>query len=126
MTGTSACSASTPAAASAGSARGSASSCRRRPSIPPSRCARRSSYSAAYPHPRPADEVAELVGLGDRGHARVQTLSGGQRRRLDLALGIAGDPELLFLDEPTTGFDPGARRRSWELIAQLREHGKTI
>src|SRR5215217_4835440 len=83
-------------------------------------------YSAAYPHPRPADEVAELVGLGDRGHARVQTLSGGQRRRLDLALGIAGDPELLFLDEPTTGFDPAARRQSWELIARLRELGKTI
>jgi ABC-2 type transport system ATP-binding protein len=83
-------------------------------------------YSAAYPHPRPADEVAELVGLGDRGHARVQTLSGGQRRRLDLARGIAGDPELLFLDEPTTGFDPAARRQSWELIARLRELGKTI
>jgi ABC-2 type transport system ATP-binding protein len=83
-------------------------------------------YSAAYPHPRPADEVAELVGLGDRGHARVQTLSGGQRRRLDLALGIAGDAELLFLDEPTTGFDPAARRQSWELIARLRELGKTI
>jgi ABC-2 type transport system ATP-binding protein len=83
-------------------------------------------YSAAYPHPRPADEVAELVGLGDRRDARVQTLSGGQRRRLDLALGIAGDPELLFLDEPTTGFDPAARRQSWDLIARLRALGKTI
>jgi ABC-2 type transport system ATP-binding protein len=83
-------------------------------------------YSAAYPYPRPAGEVAELVGLGDRGDARVQTLSGGQRRRLDLALGIAGDPEVLFLDEPTTGFDPAARRHSWDLIARLRELGKTI
>ena len=60
------------------------------------------------------------------GDARAASLSGGQRRRLDLALGIAGDPELIFLDEPTTGFDPGARRRSWELIARLRELGKTI
>ena len=83
-------------------------------------------YSAAYPHPRPAAEVVELVGLGDRGDARVQTLSGGQRRRLDLALGIAGDPELLFLDEPTTGFDPAARRQSWDLITRLRRLGKTI
>ena len=83
-------------------------------------------YSAAYPHPRPARQVADLVGLGDRGDARVQTLSGGQRRRLDLALGIAGDPELLFLDEPTTGFDPAARRQSWDLIARLRALGKTI
>ena len=68
-------------------------------------------YSAAYPHPRPAMEVLELVGLGDRPDVRVSALSGGQRRRLDLALGIAGDPELVFLDEPTTGFDPSARRR---------------
>jgi ABC-2 type transport system ATP-binding protein len=83
-------------------------------------------YGAAYPHPRPADEVADLVGLGDRGGARVKTLSGGQRRRLDLALGIAGDPELLFLDEPTTGFDPAARRQAWDLIARLRALGKTI
>jgi ABC-2 type transport system ATP-binding protein len=83
-------------------------------------------YGAAYPAPRPADEVLELVGLADRGDARAASLSGGQRRRLDLALGIAGDPELIFLDEPTTGFDPGARRRSWELISRLRELGKTI
>src|SRR3954469_8015001 len=67
-------------------------------------------YSAAYPRRRDAREVIELVGLGDRENQRAQTLSGGQRRRLDLALGIAGDPELLFLDEPTTGFDPQARR----------------
>ena len=78
-------------------------------------------YSAAYPHPRPADEVLDLVGLGEKADARVATLSGGQRRRLDLALGIAGDPELIFLDEPTTGFDPAARRQSWELIAGLRD-----
>ncbi len=83
-------------------------------------------YSAAYPSPRPADEVADLVGLGDRGDVRASTLSGGQRRRLDLAIGIAGDPELIFLDEPTTGFDPSARRHSWELIERLRGLGKTI
>src|SRR3954454_329747 len=83
-------------------------------------------YSAAYPAPRPADEVLDLVGLGDRHDARVAALSGGQRRRLDLALGIAGDPELVFLDEPTTGFDPSARRQSWELIGALRDLGKTI
>jgi ABC-2 type transport system ATP-binding protein len=83
-------------------------------------------YSAAYPSPRPAAEVLDLVGLGDRPDARVSALSGGQRRRLDLALGIAGDPELVFLDEPTTGFDPSARRQSWELISALRDLGKTI
>jgi ABC-2 type transport system ATP-binding protein len=83
-------------------------------------------YSAAYPHPRPASEVLDLVGLGDRPDVRVSALSGGQRRRLDLALGIAGDPELVFLDEPTTGFDPSARRQSWELISALRDLGKTI
>src|SRR4051794_11988095 len=73
-------------------------------------------YSAAYPHPRAAAEVLDLIGLGDRPDVRISALSGGQRRRLDLALGIAGDPELVFLDEPTTGFDPSARRQSWELI----------
>src|SRR5215217_526239 len=83
-------------------------------------------YGAAYPSPLPADEVLGLVDLADRGGARASTLSGGQRRRLDLALGLAGDPEVIFLDEPTTGFDPGARRRSWELIGRLRELGKTI
>jgi ABC-2 type transport system ATP-binding protein len=83
-------------------------------------------YSAAYPRRRDLDEVLELVGLGDRGDAKASELSGGQRRRLDLALGIVGDPELVFLDEPTTGFDPAARRQSWELIDGLRELGKTI
>ena len=83
-------------------------------------------YGAAYPSPRPWDEVIDLVGLRESAEKRSEELSGGQRRRLDLALGIAGDPELIFLDEPTTGFDPGARRRSWELIARLREMGKTI
>jgi ABC-2 type transport system ATP-binding protein len=83
-------------------------------------------YSAAYPRPRDAEECIELVGLGEKRDARIETLSGGQRRRLDLALGIAGDPELIFLDEPTTGFDPSARRQAWEVIAGLRSLGKTI
>ena len=83
-------------------------------------------YSAAYPHPLDAGEVIGLVGLEAQRNVRVSALSGGQQRRLDLAIGIAGDPELLFLDEPTTGFDPAARRRSWELIRRLRSLGKTI
>jgi ABC-2 type transport system ATP-binding protein len=83
-------------------------------------------YSAAYPRPRPVNEVVELVGLEEKRDARVETLSGGQRRRLDFALGIAGDPEIIFLDEPTTGFDPSARRRSWEAINRLRSLGKSI
>ena len=83
-------------------------------------------FAASYPDPLPAEEVAGLVGLGDRVDARTRTLSGGQRRRLDVAVGIAGDPELIFLDEPTTGFDPAARRQSWELIAGLRDRGRTI
>jgi ABC-2 type transport system ATP-binding protein len=83
-------------------------------------------YSAAYPRPRDPDECIELVGLAEKRDARVETLSGGQRRRLDLALGIAGDPELIFLDEPTTGFDPSARRQAWEVIGGLRSLGKTI
>jgi ABC-2 type transport system ATP-binding protein len=83
-------------------------------------------FGGYYPHPRPTAEVIDLVGLGEKAGARVKTLSGGQQRRLDLALGLVGDPDLLFLDEPTTGFDPSARRRSWELIESLRELGKTI
>jgi ABC-2 type transport system ATP-binding protein len=83
-------------------------------------------YAAAYPRPRPAEEVLGLVDLEHQRDARVSSLSGGQQRRLDLAVGIAGDPELLFLDEPTTGFDPSARRRSWELIRRLGSLGKTI
>jgi ABC-2 type transport system ATP-binding protein len=83
-------------------------------------------YSAAYPNPRPVGEVLELVGLAGRAGDRAATMSGGQRRRLDLALGIAGDPEILFLDEPTTGFDPSARRHAWDVINGLRELGKTI
>jgi ABC-2 type transport system ATP-binding protein len=83
-------------------------------------------YSAAYPSPRPADDVIELVGLADKRSARVETLSGGQKRRLDLAVALAGDPELLFLDEPTTGFDPSARRRAWTLVDGLRSLNKTI
>jgi ABC-2 type transport system ATP-binding protein len=83
-------------------------------------------YAASYPDPRDAGEVLELVGLADRPDVRTAALSGGQRRRLELALAIAGNPELIFLDEPTTGFDPAARRQSWELIAGLRELGTTI
>ena len=83
-------------------------------------------YGAAYPRTRPVDEVVDLVGLADKRDARVETLSGGQRRRLDLALAVAGDPELMFLDEPTTGFDPSARRRAWDLIDGLRSLDKTI
>jgi ABC-2 type transport system ATP-binding protein len=83
-------------------------------------------YSAAYPRPRPVDAVIELVGLEEKRDARVETLSGGQRRRLDLAVGIAGDPELVFLDEPTTGFDPSGRRRAWELVDRLRSLHTTI
>jgi len=83
-------------------------------------------YSAAYPEPRPVGEVLALVGLDERADVRTGELSGGQRRRLELALAIAGDPELIFLDEPTTGFDPAARRQSWELIAGLRELGTTV
>jgi ABC-2 type transport system ATP-binding protein len=83
-------------------------------------------FGGYYPSPRASGEVIELVGLGEKAGARIKTLSGGQQRRLDLALGLVGDPDLLFLDEPTTGFDPSARRRSWELIESLRDLGKTI
>jgi ABC-2 type transport system ATP-binding protein len=83
-------------------------------------------YRRMYPRRLDVDDVLELVGLEDRRDARVRTLSGGQRRRLDLALGLVGDPELLFLDEPTTGFDPEARRKAWELVESLRALGKTV
>jgi ABC-2 type transport system ATP-binding protein len=83
-------------------------------------------FGGYYPSPRDSGEVIDLVGLGEKAGARIKTLSGGQQRRLDLALGLVGDPDLLFLDEPTTGFDPSARRRSWELIESLRDLGKTI
>ena len=83
-------------------------------------------YRGMYPRRLPVDDVIDLVGLADKADAKVRTLSGGQRRRLDLALGLVGDPELLFLDEPTTGFDPAARRRAWELVENLRGLGKTV
>jgi ABC-2 type transport system ATP-binding protein len=83
-------------------------------------------YAGYYANPRPAGEVIELVGLAEKADARTGKLSGGQQRRLDVGMALVGDPELLFLDEPTTGFDPGARRQAWETIAGLRELGKTV
>jgi ABC-2 type transport system ATP-binding protein len=79
-----------------------------------------------FPSPRPVDEVIALVGLTEKADARVRTLSGGQQRRLDVGLGIVGNPELLFLDEPTTGLDPSGRRDSWELIRKLASEGTTV
>ena len=79
-----------------------------------------------YPHPRDLEETIELVGLKEKRDTRVIKLSGGQQRRLDVAIGLAGDPELLFLDEPTTGFDPSARRNAWMVVKNLAELGKTI
>jgi ABC-2 type transport system ATP-binding protein len=79
-----------------------------------------------YPSPRPVDEVISLVGLDEKADARIKTLSGGQQRRLDVGLGIVGHPELLFLDEPTTGLDPSGRRDSWELIRRLASEGTTV
>ena len=83
-------------------------------------------HAGYYPKPRAVDDVLRLVGLEEKADARVRTLSGGQRRRLDLALGIVGQPEVLFLDEPTTGFDPSARRKAWDLVDGLRDLGATI
>ncbi|MGO9490519.1 MAG: ABC transporter ATP-binding protein [Solirubrobacteraceae bacterium] len=83
-------------------------------------------YAGYYPHPRGVAETIDLVGLGGHEDARTAQLSGGQLRRLDVALALIGDPELVFLDEPTTGFDPSARHHAWEVIANLRSLGKTI
>jgi EmrB/QacA subfamily drug resistance transporter len=83
-------------------------------------------FASFYPSPLPVEETIELTGLGDKGGARIGTLSGGQRRRADVALGVVGDPDLVFLDEPTTGFDPSARRGAWNMIDGLRQLGKTI
>ncbi|HEX5175256.1 MAG TPA: ABC transporter ATP-binding protein, partial [Gaiellaceae bacterium] len=83
-------------------------------------------FAGYYANPRDPSDVIEIVELTEKANARVRTLSGGQQRRLDLGLALIGDPELIFLDEPTTGFDPGARRTAWQTIANLRELGKTI
>ena len=83
-------------------------------------------YGSPYSRRLPAGDLIEQVGLGEKADAKIKTLSGGQKRRLDLALGLVGDPDLVFLDEPTTGFDPAARRKSWELVQGLTSLGKTI
>ena len=83
-------------------------------------------FRGYYPHPLPLEQVLEVIGLREQRRTRVKRLSGGQQRRLDVAIGLAGDPELLFLDEPTTGFDPSARRGAWEMIRNLQSLGKTI
>ncbi len=83
-------------------------------------------FAGYYAHPRDVDEVISLVGLEEKSGDRVKVLSGGQKRRLDLGVALVGDPELLFLDEPTTGFDPAARRTAWELVRSLRGLGKTV
>jgi ABC-2 type transport system ATP-binding protein len=83
-------------------------------------------YAGYYGAPRPVEETIELIGLGGKADARAGSLSGGQQRRLDVGMALIGDPELLFLDEPTTGFDPSARRQAWEAIAGLRDLGKTV
>jgi ABC-2 type transport system ATP-binding protein len=83
-------------------------------------------FAGFYGKPRDVDEVVALVGLQEKANARVKSLSGGQKRRLDLGLALVGDPDLVFLDEPTTGFDPQARRAAWEMIRSLRSLGKTV
>ncbi|CAB4920117.1 unannotated protein [freshwater metagenome] len=83
-------------------------------------------WAGLYPNPRAVDEVIDIVGLGEKRDALARTLSGGQARRLDLALALVGDPELIFLDEPTTGFDPAARRAAWATVRRLQELGKTV
>jgi ABC-2 type transport system ATP-binding protein len=83
-------------------------------------------FRSLYPHPLARDDVIEAVGLGEKRDERVGRLSGGQQRRLDVAVGLAGDPDLLFLDEPTTGFDPGARRGAWDMVRNLQSLGKTV
>jgi ABC-2 type transport system ATP-binding protein len=83
-------------------------------------------YGSMYPEKRPTGELIELVGLEEKKDARIRTLSGGQRRRLELALGIVGDPQIIFLDEPTTGFDPSARRQAWSIVRNLTSLGKTV
>jgi ABC-2 type transport system ATP-binding protein len=83
-------------------------------------------YAGYYSRPRPVNETIELVGLAEQADARAGRLSGGQQRRLDVAIALIGNPELLFLDEPTTGFDPSARRQAWDVIVSLRKLGKTI
>jgi ABC-2 type transport system ATP-binding protein len=83
-------------------------------------------FAAAYPSPRPVAEVLELVDLAEDARTRIGRLSGGRQRRVDLALGIVGRPEVLFLDEPTTGLDPAARRRTWDAVARLRADGATV
>jgi ABC-2 type transport system ATP-binding protein len=83
-------------------------------------------YAGYFSHPRSVEEVIDLIGLGEKADDRARRLSGGQQRRLDVGMALVGDPELLFLDEPTTGFDPSARRQAWDVIAGLRDLGKTI
>ena len=85
-----------------------------------------SHFAQMYPNPRRVDDVIEAVGLSSKAGVRIKNLSGGQRRRVDVALGVIGRPDLLFLDEPTTGFDPEARRQFWELIRELKREGTTI
>ncbi len=83
-------------------------------------------FGGYYPNPLPVDDVIEVVGLTEKRDERIRRLSGGQQRRLDVALGLAGNPELLFLDEPTTGFDPSARRNAWQMVKNLQSLGKTV